>query len=364
MNTQARVSDYETPLVTVDLDAVEHNIKKVQGYFDQHGIALRPHIKTHKIAEFTRQQLAAGAGGICCQKLSEAEVMVDEAGATDIFIPFNLIGPKKVQRLAELARRPGVTITVAADSQEAAHSAQEAAKLAGRPIRVLIECDTGGKRAGLPTPQEVFELGLNIKRECDMVELAGLFTFPTHLTKTPAFFQEASRLLEAQGIKLQVYSGGGTPVQWKVGGLPYITEHRAGTYIYNDRNTLGAGACTLEECAMRVVCTVVSRPTDTRAIIDGGSKTFSSDPWLTGPPEAKYTFGLVLEYPEAVFAACSEEHGTLDLAACRDRPKIGEQITIIPNHCCTTTNMHDLIYGVRDGKVAQVFQVAARGKVW
>src|SRR5512138_3563090 len=133
MDIQAKVSDYETPLVTVDLDAVEHNIKKVQGYFDQHGISFRPHIKTHKIAEFTRRQLEAGAGGICCQKLSEAEVMVDEAGAIDVFIPFNLIGPRKIQRLADLAKRPGVTITVAADSQEAARSAQEAAKLAGRP---------------------------------------------------------------------------------------------------------------------------------------------------------------------------------------------------------------------------------------
>src|SRR5436305_1734006 len=104
MSTQAKIADFETPLVTVDLNAVEHNVKKVQDYFDQNAISLRPHIKTHKIVEFTRLQLEAGAGGICCQKLSEAEVMVDEAGATDIFIPFNLIGPKKIRRLAELAK--------------------------------------------------------------------------------------------------------------------------------------------------------------------------------------------------------------------------------------------------------------------
>jgi D-serine deaminase-like pyridoxal phosphate-dependent protein len=197
-----------------------------------------------------------------------------------------------------------------------------------------------------------------------MVDFLGLFTFPTELNLTPAFFSEAAGKLEAHEIKPRVFSGGGTPIQWQVGGLPYITEHRAGTYIFNDKNTLGAGACSVEDCAMRVICTVVSRPSETRGIIDGGSKVFSSDPWLTGPPEAKYTFGFVLEYPEAVVSAFSEEHGTLDLTGCQKRPKIGEQVTVIPNHCCTTTNMHDQIYGVRAGEVVKVFNVAARGKVW
>lgn len=356
--------EYETPLVTIDLDIMERNIQREQAYFDGLGLKFRPHVKTHKIPELTRRQLEAGASGICCQKLSEAEVMADEAGATDIFIPYNIVGPKKIQRLAALLQRPGLVMTVGADSLEAALSANEAGKLAGRPVRVMIECDTGGKRAGLADTRAVLDLALEIKSRCDMVDLVGLFTFPTDPVKTPAFFSEAASKLEANGIHPQIFSGGGTPIQWQVGGLPYITEHRAGTYIFNDKNTLGAGACKIEDCAMRVICTVVSRPSEDRAIIDGGSKVFSSDPWLSGPPEAKYTFGLVLEYPEAVLSAFSEEHGTLDLSRCQDRPRIGEQLTIIPNHCCTTTNMHDRVYGVRGGEVVKVFKIAARGMVW
>ena len=362
--SKLKVTECETPIVTVDLDIMERNIRREQDYFDGLGLKFRPHVKTHKIPELTRLQLEAGAAGICCQKLSEAEVMADEAGATDIFIPYNIVGPKKIQRLAGLLERPGLVMTVGADSLDAALAANEAGRLAGRSVGVMIECDTGGKRAGLSSTEAVLELALEIKRQCEMVDLVGLFTFPTELTQTPAFFSEAAKKLEDNGIVPRMFSGGGTPIQWQVGGLPYMTEHRAGTYIFNDKNTLGAGACTVDDCAMRVICTVVSRPSETRAIIDGGSKVFSSDPWLTGPAEAKYTFGLVLEYPEAVLAAFSEEHGTLDLSKCTQRPKIGEQLTIIPNHCCTTTNMHDQIYGVRDGEIVREFKIAARGKVW
>lgn len=355
---------YDTPLVTVDLDIIERNLKREQAFFDKLGLKFRPHVKTHKIPELTRLQLDAGASGICCQKLSEAEVMADQAGARDIFIPYNIVGPRKIERLAALLRRPDLTMTVGADSLVAAQAANAAAKQAGKPVRVMLECDTGGKRAGLPSPAQVLDLALAIRQSCDMVEILGLFTFPTHLTETPAFFSQAAALLESKGIQPRVFSGGGTPIQWQVGHLPYITEHRAGTYLFNDRNTLGAGACAVEDCAMRVLCTVVSRPTPERAIIDGGSKTFSSDLWLSGPSEQKYTFGFVLEYPGAILAAFSEEHGTLDLSGCETRPEIGEEVTIIPNHCCTTTNMHDRIFGVRAGKIAQVFTVAARGTVW
>ena len=355
---------YETPLVTVDLDIMERNLKREQAFFDGLGLKFRPHVKTHKIPELTRLQLEAGASGICCQKLSEAEVMADQAGATDIFIPYNIVGPRKIDRLAALLKRPNLLMTVGADSLAAARAANEAGRQANTKVRVMLECDTGGKRAGITTPAQVLELALAIRQECEMVDILGLFSFPTHLTQTPAFFSEAAALLESAGIQPRVFSGGGTPIQWQVGNLPYITEHRAGTYLFNDRNTLGTGACTIEDCAMRVICTVVSRPTGDRAIIDGGSKTFSSDPWLSGPAEQKYTFGLVLEYPEAVLAAFSEEHGTLDLTGCRERPEIGEQITIIPNHCCTTTNMHDQIFGLRAGKIEQVYKVAARGTVW
>jgi D-serine deaminase-like pyridoxal phosphate-dependent protein len=358
------ISELDTPAVIIDLEVVEKNIARTQQFFDEIGLNLRPHIKTHKIAELTRWQIKAGAKGICSQKISEAEVMLDEAGATDVFIPYNIIGMKKALHLAELLKRPGVTIAVGADSIKAAQTAQQAGEIASRPVRIMIECDTGFKRAGLPSPQAVADLAAEIVKTCDMVELAGLFAFPTHLTQTPAFFAEATGLLAAKGIKPEVYSGGGTPIQWKVKGLPYINEHRTGTYIYNDRNTLGAGAAELEDCAMKVICTVVSRPTAERAIIDGGSKTFSGDLWNSSPtPETKISYGLVVDYLEANFYGQSEEHGNLDLSNCKERPKVGDRVMIIPNHCCTTTNMHDVIYGVRGGVVVEEFRVTARGKI-
>jgi D-serine deaminase-like pyridoxal phosphate-dependent protein len=208
------------------------------------------------------------------------------------------------------------------------------------------------------TPEQALELARLIER-LPAVRFAGLMTFPTNLEKTPAFLAEALGLLARAGLEAETVSGGGTPQSWRVHEVPQINEHRAGTYVYNDTNTVAAGTATLDECAMRVLMTVVSRPTAERAILDGGSKTLSADRLLWRDP----FYGTILEYPEAKIYGYSEEHANVDLAACERRPAVGERVTVIPNHCCTVSNLHDEILGVRGGQVELTWRVRARGLV-
>jgi D-serine deaminase-like pyridoxal phosphate-dependent protein len=336
---------------------MESNIQRAQAYFDQHGIAMRPHIKTHKIPAIGHRQLDAGAKGITCQKLGEAEVFV-AAGFKDILIPYNIMGEQKLERLCRLAKQ--ATMTVCVDSAHTARGIAAAAHREGVEIGLEIECDTGGRRAGVQTPEQAAELARLIA-SLPGVRFRGWMTYPTG-REAAAFFDEASRLIAPAGLTAEVRSGGGTPGMWRAHeALPTVNEHRPGTYIYNDRNCVAAGAATWEHCAMRVHLTVVSRPTNDRAMLDGGSKTLTNDPVR---PEMK-GYGRIVEYPDAVLYQQSEEHGHVDLSACPPdhRPEIGERVTVIPNHACATTNLHDEVVGIRQGKVEVIWPVLARGKV-
>lgn len=357
------IEDLETPVVTIDLGVMEANISKMQAYCDQHSIRFRPHIKTHKTPEIALLQREAGASGITCQKLGEAEVFAD-AGFDDIFIPYNLIGATKLKRLMALDERVRANgndagkISLAVDSVAVARGIAETAESAGLEFPLLIECDTGAGRTGVQTPAAALELAQWIDREPG-VRFAGLMTFPTLPASTPAFLAEALSLLAASGLEAETVSGGGTPQTWEAHTIPQLNEHRAGTYVFNDANTLAAGTATLDECAMRVLMTVVSRPTESRAILDGGSKTLSADRLLWKDP----TYGVIVEYPNAILYAYSEEHANVDLSSCAQKPSVGERVTVIPNHCCTVSNLHDQLLGVRDGKVEVTWNVLARGRV-
>jgi D-serine deaminase-like pyridoxal phosphate-dependent protein len=187
----------------------------------------------------------------------------------------------------------------------------------------------------------------------------GLMTYaPKGKTKEPsAWLEEAILACERKGLPAAIVSTGGTVDLYRAREVVPATEHRPGTYIYSDRYMVAHGVGTLDDCAIRIVTTVVSRPTAERAILDAGSKTLSSDPMdLEG-------HGYLLEYPKATLPAMSEEHGHLDVAACNARPAIGERVTIIPNHACAVSNLHNVVYGVRGNRVERAFAVAARGKV-
>jgi D-serine deaminase-like pyridoxal phosphate-dependent protein len=348
-----RISDLETPVPVIDLDRVEANLKKMQDYCDAHGLRLRPHIKTHKIPAFAHRQVELGAGGITCQKLGEAEVM-SSAGIDDILISYPMIGPGKALRLAEVASRAKLRVGV--DSSEALNTVADAARAAGVTIGVLVEFDSGAKRTGVVSVAKALDLAQRAV-QLPGLRFDGLMTYPS-TAATAAFVAEAKAKFTEAGIEISIVSGGGTPNAWTAHEIAGLTEVRVGTYIYQDRSTVTMGAATLDECALHLHATVVSRPTENRAIIDAGSKSLSSD---LAPPEAGEGYGLVLDYPGAIIERLNEEHGILDLSRCATKPVIGERIRILPNHVCVVTNLHDEVVVARNGEMVDRWRVAARG---
>lgn len=349
------VSDLDTPAVTILLDRLEANIARAQALTDAQKIGNRPHIKTHKIPDIASMQIAAGAIGITCQKLGEVEVFVDAGVTDDILLTFNIIGETKTDRLMELSSRVK-RLAVVADNEIVLRGLSEAGVRHGRDVPVLIECDTGFGRNGVQMPQRARELA-HIAANLPRMRFEGLMTFPNKVPDTATFMTEALGLLAADGIPVPVVSGGGTPALRTLAEFPMMTEHRAGTYVYNDVMMVSAGAATWDDCAMHVRATVVSMPTPERAIIDAGSKVLTREQYTVSD------FGRVVEYPGAVVANVSEEHGMIDLSRAGAKPRIGEVISVIPNHCCVVSNMVDEVYGARDGTVEKVWPVAARGKV-
>lgn len=348
------IEDLETPVPVIDLDRVERNLAKMQAYCDSHKLRLRPHIKTHKIPAFAHRQVALGASGITCQKLGEAEVMAD-AGLDDIFISYPLIGGAKALRLAALARR--VTMGVAVDNPLALETAARAARAAGRPIGVLVEFDSGNKRTGVVSVDQALALARQVT-EAEGLRFDGLMTYPSSAA-TSEFVAEAKRRFADSGLAIAVVSGGGTPNAWRAHEVMGLTEVRVGTYIYHDRATVAAGTASLEECALHLHATVVSRPTEDRAVIDAGTKSLTSD---LVAPTAGSGYGLILEYPDAVIERLNEEHGVLDLSRCDRKPGLGERVRIVPNHVCVVSNLHDEVVVSRDGRVVDSWRVAARGR--
>jgi D-serine deaminase-like pyridoxal phosphate-dependent protein len=354
---KARIArEYGTPAVVIDLDKVERNIARVQSICDAAGVANRPHIKTHKSPELARLQREAGARGITCQKLGEAEVFAD-AGFDDILISYNILGDEKTERLGALARRADVTI--AADNPVTIDGLVRAGEIAGRPIGVVIECDTGRKRAGVETAAEAIALA---RRAAEHPELAfrGFMFYPTESSwpETQAFHDAALAGVREAGLEPTLVSTGGTPNLANVGRLAGATEHRAGTYIFNDRMMMACGAASLDDCALSVLTTVVSRAAPERGILDAGSKTLTADPGggLDG-------YGMLLEHPTARIKGFAEEHGFLDLSRCNEKPNIGDIVRVIPNHVCVVVNMVDRMIAVRGGELIGEMPVAARGRI-
>ena len=350
-----RVTELDTPVVTIRLDIMEANIRRVQALLDRRGIGNRPHIKTHKIPAIGKQQMAAGASGITCQKLGEVEVFADAGVADDVLLTYNIIGAAKAERLMAANRRIP-RLTVALDNEVVARGLSEAAARAGQDLRFVIECDTGMGRTGVQMPQAAFDLA-RAAMALPRLQFRGLMTFPSKDPDTRMFFEAALGLFTGAGIPVPMVSGGGTPALATVDRFPMLTEHRAGTCVFNDAMVVSTGTAGWDDCAMRVRATVVSRPTPERAVLDAGSKVLTSDLYFMKG------YGHVMEYPEAAITALSEEHGTVDLSACAERPKVGDVVHVVPNHCCVVTNMVDEIYGVRNGAVEVVWPVAARGKV-
>ena len=335
-------------------------------YCREHSLLLRPHTKSHKIPELAKRQIASGATGITVAKLGEAEVML-EAGITDILIAYPIVG-EKAARLAAIAER--ASITVALDSEEAARSISQAASQNGTKVGVLVELDAGFKRCGVANEVEALRLARKIS-DLAGLEFKGVMFFPGHFTVGPderanlrvGVNELLDRVREAfarADLPLEIVSGGSTPTAYESHLFHGVNEVRPGMYIFNDRTTAGISAAALSDCALSVLVTVVSTSVSGKAIVDGGSKTFSSDRYQAGDGGG---FGLVKEDHAAVIEKLSEEHGHLNVQHSERQYRVGERLTVIPNHVCTTVNLHDQVYGVRGGQVEVVWNVAGRGKV-
>jgi D-serine deaminase-like pyridoxal phosphate-dependent protein len=350
-----RLDHLDTPVLTVDLDAVERNVARVQARCDALGVALRPHIKTHKLPAIAHLQLRAGAHGIACQKLGEAEIMA-AAGIRDILLTYPLVGAAKAARFAALAEE--IAMAAVGDSEVVARGLSAALEERGATAGFLVECDTGFGRTGVQTPEAAAELGA-LADSLPGLRFEGFMTYPT-LAGSGPWLEAAVAAARSRGLEPRWVSGGGTPVErWDAAEqTSVLTELRAGTYVYGDRMCIADGSVPLEDCALRLRATVVSRPTRDRAIIDAGSKALTSD---TSPVVEGW--GHIIEYPDAAVYALNEEHGYVDFARCSRRPEVGEVVTIVPNHACGTTNMHDEVVAHRGGEVLAVWPIAARGKL-
>lgn len=362
-----RIWDLETPAVLIDVDVMERNLRRAADYARAHDLRLRPHTKTHKIPELARKQIEMGATGLTVAKVGEAEVML-EAKPEDLLVAYPVVGRSKVERLMKVARQ--TRVTVALDSMAAARPLSDAARAAQVEVGVLAEVDVGMGRVGVAPGEELLELGRQLGR-LPWLKLLGFIFYPGHIKSADeegeAKLEELAALVQSivcewkrAGLPLEVVSGGSTPLLYHSHRIPGLTEIRPGTYIFNDKNTWRAGACALEDCAASILVTVVSTACPNQMIVDGGSKTFSSDR-LVGSSEM--SFGHVVEAPEAVFAKMNEEHGYIDLRRVKREFSVGDRVRIIPNHICVAMNLHERVYGVRGDEVIAVWSVAARGKL-
>lgn len=359
-----KLEDLDTPALVVDLDCMQKNLERVASYCRQHNLSLRPHTKTHKTPWLARKQVELGAGGITVAKLGEAEVM-SAAGLDDLLIAYPLVGEQKARRLRDVLDRARVTVSL--DSEEAADWVSRAAD--GSSIDVLVEIDFGMRRCGLPPGEAPLRLAQAIEGKPGL-RFKGVMLYSGHvhpdregstrrLERLNADLNRQLELFRREAIAVEVVSGGSTPALFYSHQVEGFTEIRPGTYIFNDRNTVEWGACLPEQCAAFVLATVVSTAVSGQAIIDGGSKTFSSDGLAPGD---RGGYGTVLGFPGVEFTRMNEEHGFLKLPEGVDL-EVGRQLRVLPNHICTTVNMHDRIWGIQGDEVVKDWEVSARGRI-
>ncbi len=357
--------EYPTPAVVVELNIAERNVKKLIEENRKYNIAHRPHIKPHKSIFFAKMQLAAGAQGITCAKLGEAEVMA-RGGIRDILIAFPLIGEDKLNRLGELTKICKVKTIV--NSVEGAKGLSALGEKLGKKLETLIEVDSGINRGGVKPFEDTLAFAEKI-RGLSGINIIGLLYYGGNIygenTKEGIIKicqQEhdevvgTAELLRQHGFNLTMLSAGSSFSAKFCEYLEGITEVRSGNYIFNDCAQLSVNLITEEDCALRIVSTVVSRPDQQTAIIDAGSKTLTTDLCKFGTG-----YGYIMGRPDITIYKLNEEHGFLrsDKAI---NLNIGDKIAIIPNHACVIPNLAEEIYGLRDGQFEQMIPVEARGK--
>lgn len=354
-------AELDTPALLVDLDILESNIATMAGDIASRGAGWRPHSKANKSPVIAHRELRAGAIGITCAKLGEAEVLVAN-GVFDILISNQIVGPIKTRRLAAVNKQAGVDVKVCVDSIENVREIGAAAVELGSRVRVLIEIDSGMQRAGV-APERAPDFARQIVT-VDGVELAGVMTWEGHamsvanpaeraavVTSSVQKVVDAANEIRAAGIPVEIVSCGGTGTYLTTAAIEGVTEIQAGGGIWGDAMYLDLGANV--KPALTLVAQVISRPTPERVIVDAGRKTV--DPSNRAP----IPVGLELTQPIAL----SAEHGTMHLATPGDSPKVGDKIEFRIGYSDQIVHLHEALFGVRNGIVEQIIPVLARGRL-
>jgi D-serine deaminase-like pyridoxal phosphate-dependent protein len=356
----------DTPNMVVDEEVLHTNIAEMASLAASMGVNLRPHIKTHKTPEIARLQIGAGAIGVTCAKIGEAEVMVD-AGIDDVLLAYPTVGEIKIRRLMNLMER--ARMIVALDSREAAEALSDALAAEDRILDVYVEVDTGQHRAGVPAGENAVNLALDLARMPGL-RLIGVMSHEGHANSQPPETIEQVALdagqklvdtaerIRRKGVDLSVVSVGSTPAAAFTPTVHGVTEMRPGTYVFKDTTAFRYGIYGPERCAARIIATVVSHPAPDRCVVDAGSKTLALDMSKGHPGH-----GYIIWHPNAVIEKLSEEHGVVVLPPEDQRIAIGDHVEIIPNHVCPSVNLMDELVIVRDGQVIDTWRVAARGKI-
>lgn len=362
-----KIADLDTPVLLLDAGALERNIGRIRDIAAKTGIRVRPHAKTHKSPTIARMQIEAGAVGVCCAKLGEAEVMA-AAGVGNLLITTPVVGESKIGRLMHVRNR--VPVAVVTDSLENVSMLSRIAQTAGVRLDVLVEVDIGQARCGVQDPETARAIARSIHDDPWLV-FAGMQGYQGRiqmLADPTAREAETRKAMERFTAAIAAVEGAGIPVPVKTGGgsgtspfdvsLGVLTEIQAGSYVFMDSQYTGIGwphANTQPfEQSIHIWTTVVSKPLPGRAVVDAGLKSASSD---HGPPK-------VADIPGAIFEYGGDEHGIVRMEGGGDVPlAIGQKLRLIPSHCDTTVNLYDQYIVVQGEDVVDVWPIEARGRV-
>jgi D-serine deaminase-like pyridoxal phosphate-dependent protein len=377
MTDPSELGGLATPAAIVDVERMAANLDRMATYVERHGLALRPHTKTHKIAALGWEQIRRGSRGLTVATGPEAVVMGDVA--PNLLLAYPALGGGRLDAIRRLS--PSIELDVALDSDAALEALSRAAQAKDRVVGVLIEVDAGMHRTGVAEPEEMLRLAQRAGA-LPGLEFRGIMFYPGHIRQAveeqaaplAAVNELLQRYLDAltsAGLSTAVVSGGSTPTAFQSHLVQGLTEIRPGTYIFNDRTTAAVGGCAWEDCAYTILATVVSTAVAGQAVIDAGSKSLSreeirapegtvirSAEGRIGPATG---LGALLDRPDVVVKATSEEHGLLDLSGTDWRPQVGERVRVVPNHVCVSVNLQLALWGVRGDNIVERWPVAARG---
>ena len=362
-------SSLETPSLLIDRDIAVANIEMMQKKADSLGLKLRPHIKTHRMPYFAKLQMEAGACGIACAKIGEAEVMADH-GISDIFIANEVIGEDKYERLKELHRRVHVRIGI--DNEVQLAQMEKVFATEERPLEVQIEYEVGEVRTGVTNDEQLISL-VNVIKQCEHVVLKGIFSHEGHTYKADNIEDccekakiayektvRAANIIRDLGVDIDTVSIGATPSVMNGHSFEGITELRLGTYVFFDVGQSKA-INDFSHCAATVLASVISKPQDNRVVLDTGAKALVSQNRAVGIC-ATAGFGAIKGAEDITIENLFDEHGVLNNEKFKNLVNVGDKVEVIPSHVCPTVNLYDTAYLVSGGKVIETLPITCRGK--